>query len=1073
MFEDDTLDDDQVGFTCIESYFGTTPLQKAVRMQLESFNFFIDVMMPRTIAMFQNNVICSDNDFYAPMGKHLLEVHTHFTNPRIHPPYIHENNGSAKIMFPQEARIRNFDYLSNVSADLCIQYVIRNRQSPLEEPTRLQKTIPNVMLFRIPIMVRSDICMLTQNKHLPPTTTQECARDPGGYFILKGSEKVVIGQERAKENHVNVFFCKRRQSWYADVRSIGDNRFVSPKCTEMLLHSDDHSIQVTLPRLKQPIELAILFRALGVLSDRAWCNHILLDTDRETNPLILECLQACATRARHITTQEEALDKLATLISYVPTRIDGKTRVDLVRDILLSELFPHCKTLVQKRFMLGYMARKLLLVYSGILPPEDRDSYLNKRIDLTGVLLNNLFRNVFHKMIKMQNKKILVEIEKGGWRATLDYMNIVNESNLYRIIRPFIVTNGLKNALATGDFSVKQHSNTKVGVAQVLNRLNNVSALSQLRRVNTPLEKNGEVIEPRKMHNTIWGFLCPPETPEGHSVGTVKNLAILAHVTIPSTGNQDGILALLLPSIDPLESFDDPRLLYGRVKVLLNGCWIGVCRADPLHCFRQWKQYKQTGMINVYTAISFDFQRLEIRLCTDGGRLTRPVFRVDPDTHRVPLTSAMVQQMQTGQLSWNDLMLSIIEYIDPEEQNHSMIAMKNTQDLTSTAYTHCELHPSVILGILASCIPFPEDNQSPRNTYQCAMGKQAIGIHALNFDKRFDRTSYVQAYLSHPLVETRYMRMLGLHRMPCGYMVHVAIMINTGFNQEDSLLMNEGSIRRGLFASTIFHTEKDEDKNAPRDEIIRCNPDPAKTRGIKLHNYSKLQPDGFMPENTLIESRDIIMGKAVPIKENRNDPTQRFKFEDQSKMLQTNEETYIDKNFVGRNNDGNPFAKVRTRAFRQVSLGDKFSSRHGQKGTCGLCVPEKDMPYTQHGQRPDIIINPHAIPSRMTVAQLKETLLGKVLLELGVLGDGTSFGTLTIKTICERLSSRGMESCGNELMYNGYTGEQMECSIFMGPVFYQRLKHMVNDKMHARSFGPNMNLTRQPTEGRSRNGGLR
>ena len=211
----------------------------------------------------------------------------------------------------------------------------------------------------------------------------------------------------------------------------------------------------------------------------------------------------------------------------------------------------------------------------------------------------------------------------------------------------------------------------------------------------------------------------------------------------------------------------------------------------------------------------------------------------------------------------------------------------------------------------------------------------------------------------------------------------------------------------------------------------------------------------------------------IPIKENKNDNTKIIKYEDQSRVYRTNEETYIDKNFIDRNGDGYNFCKVRLRSMRKPVIGDKFSSRHGQKGTIGNIIPEQDMPFTSEGLKPDIIINPHAIPSRMTIAQLKETLLGKVLLQLGLFGDGTSFGEFDIKDICSELSKNNFESNGNELLYDGLSGSQIETSIFIGPCFYQRLKHMVADKQHSRSIGPMVNLTRQPAEGRSRDGGLR
>jgi DNA-directed RNA polymerase II subunit RPB2 len=318
------------------------------------------------------------------------------------------------------------------------------------------------------------------------------------------------------------------------------------------------------------------------------------------------------------------------------------------------------------------------------------------------------------------------------------------------------------------------------------------------------------------------------------------------------------------------------------------------------------------------------------------------------------------------------------------------------------------------------------------------------------------------------------MNMMKINEIPSGCNINVAIMTHTGYNQEDSVLINKGSIERGLFQITIYHTEKDEDKQKINgDEEIRCKPDASKTKGMKFANYNKVNSKGLIPENTLVENRDVIISKVVPIRENRNDHTKVIKYEDQSRIYRTEEDTYIDKNYIDRNGDGYNFAKVRLRAVRKPVIGDKFSSRSGQKGTIGNIIPEENMPFTSTGLRPDLMLNPHAIPSRMTIAQLKETLMGKVLIELGLFGDGTSFGDLDINIVRDELIKLGFQSSGNEVLYNGITGEQIECDIFIGPVFYQRLKHMVNDKIHSRSTGPLVMLTRQPAEGRARDGGLR
>ena len=612
-------------------------------------------------------------------------------------------------------------------------------------------------------------------------------------------------------------------------------------------------------------------------------------------------------------------------------------------------------------------------------------------------------------------------------------------------------------------------------MAQVLNRLTYISSLSHLRRCNTPIDKSGKLIPPRKLHNSTWGFLCPAETPEGQSIGVVKNISYLATITINS--NSKPLLEYIENDIDKL-TFDNK--LYDRVKVFLNGAWIGVTDT-PVELYNSLKEKKSKGIINIYTSIVFDYKNMEIKVCNDAGRLVRPLLKISKNN--LLLTREISEKLRTGDINWDDLFTdssidnSVLEYLDPLEQNFSLVSL-NMKQLNNKSkfiykYTHCEIHPSTIFGILASCIPFPEHNQSPRLTYQCAMGKQAMGVYVTNYNNRMDKTAYVHVYGMRPLVDTRLMNLINLNTIPSGAQVIVAIATYSGYNQEDSILFNKGSLDRGLFQAVIYHTEKDEDKKIQGDQEIRCKPDPSKTKAMKFGNYNKVGSNGVIPENTLVEDRDIIISKVLPIKDNKNDHTKLIKFEDQSRTYRTKEDVYVDRNYIERNGDGYNFCKVRLRCLRKPVIGDKFSSRHGQKGTIGNIIPEENMPFTDEGLRPDIIINPHAIPSRMTIGQLKETLLGKVLLQLGLFGDGTSFGEYDIKNICQELQNLGYESNGNEVLYDGLNGEQLKANIFIGPAFYQRLKHMVNDKQHSRSVGPMVNLTRQPAEGRSKDGGLR
>ena len=1247
-------------WTIIGSYFEGKHLDQLVRHQIESYNDMVNIQLKRTVDMFNPVKITSDQDYDRVTHQYRLVTEVTFANLYLSRPQIHENTGATKILFPQEARLRNFTYASMMTVDMTVKYIVRGTGADSEQITTHHKVFNQIQIGKLPIMLKSCICVLSQHKHLDHNVTGECPYDAGGYFIINGSEKTVLGQERAAENKVLCYnVAKNNNKWLyvAEIKSIPDSKCISPKQINMMVMTKQngfgHPLVVQIPRMKQPVPLFVVFRALGVLSDREICEYIVLNVGGDGNDgndgneagggagltdRLLKALQASIIDANGIMTQDDAVRYFTSQVIFTPINMDKETgamkKREFAHEVLHNDLFPHCQTAKQRLFFLGYMANKLLRAFFEINKQDDRDSYLNKRVDLTGALLNNLFRNYFNKLVKDMSKQVVREINTGSWRSTDDYLNIINDTNMYKIIKSTTIENGLKRALSTGDFGIKSMTSNKVGVAQVLNRLTYSSSLSHLRRINTPIDKSGKLIPPRKLHNTSWGFLCPAETPEGGSIGVVKNISYLGHVTIHS--NPASLHTYIDEYIERVETLA-PRDTYRQVKVFVNGIWLGITR-DPLRLYREFKLMKWRGIINIYTSVVFDYPNAEIRICNDAGRMMRPLLLVNPDTNDLFITREMIDQVAAKEIGWDDLLTHIassgghgdepshgvIEYIDPDEQGFSMIAMRpkhlarNETDRATTPYiyrySHCEIHPSTIFGILASCIPFPEHNQAPRNTYQCldinetvlmsdgrripikdvkvgdevmtyhptsfevskttvvnhfiqentqpvykittisgreiiatedhkfstnagwktvkdlmddrelrvgvfdietlcvtfvpihsivpvsnrliadievasenhsfiagdgfassncAMGKQAIGIYVTNYQRRMDKTAYVLTYPHRPLVDTRLMQMIQLAEIPSGAPLIVAIMSYTGYNQEDSVLVNQGAIDRGMFSATIYHTEKDEDKKINGDEEIRCHPDTSKTKGMKFGNYDKLNQRGVMPVNTFIENRDIIMGKVIPIKDNRNDPTKIVKYEDISRVYHTSEECYVDKSYIDSNGEGYCFCKVRIRAFRKPVIGDKVSSRMGQKGTIGNIIPERDMPFTKDGIRPDIIINPHAIPSRMTIGQLKETLLGKVLVNLGLFGDGTSFGEYDIKDISKELLKVGFEMNGNEILYNGLTGEQIKSDVFIGPVFYQRLKHMVSDKQHSRSIGPMVNFTHQPAEGRSRDGGLR
>ena len=545
-------------WTILESYFKGQHLDRLIRHQLESYNNFVSYQIQKTIEMFNPVKIVSEQDYDAKSGKHSLEIYVTFENFHIYRPQIHENNGATKLMFPQEARLRNFTYSSAMTIDMNIKFIVRNGES-LENTQTFYKTLQKIHIGKLPIMLKSNICVLSQYKHVDNVHTGECKYDAGGYFIINGSEKTVLGQERAAENKVYCFNVSKnntKYTWMAEVKSVPDFKCISPKQINMMVSSKNNGfgfpLFLQLPRVKQPIPLFIVFRALGVISDKEICEKILLSINSEKYKEILQGLQASIIEANAYMTQEECVRYITSYVMFTPINMDKETgarkKYEFTMDILSNDLFPHCTTKEQKIYFLGYTANRLLKTSFEWLPQDDRDSYLNKRIDLTGSLLNNLFRNYFNKLVKDMEKQVIREINTGSWRSTDDYQSIINMTNIYKIIKSTTIENGIKRALSTGDFGIKHVNSNKVGVAQVLNRLTYVSSLSHARRISTPVDKSGKLIPPRKLHNTSWGFLCPAECfdPETQILmwdGTSKRAGdiVVGDVLVDDLGNPTSV----------------------------------------------------------------------------------------------------------------------------------------------------------------------------------------------------------------------------------------------------------------------------------------------------------------------------------------------------------------------------------------------------------------------------------------------------------------------------------------------------------------------------------------------------
>ena len=1048
----------------IQSYFKQENI--IIDHQVSSYNYFVDEIIPQILSQyFPVKIEFDDNNCS------IRKIELNIKNMNIGKPLMVENNGCSKLMTPNIARVRNSTYLSPITVDFTSNIQIEEDGVIIDLK---EKIIPNIIIGKIPIMIKSKYCILSQKG-----SEDECPYDLGGYFIINGNEKVIISQEKVANNLIQVFKNPKNSSKYSHIcetRSLDENKFGIPKVVSIKITNKpdiyNNHLRIMLPHMKTEIPIFILFRALGCETDKEIVYHIIDNNKSSVDSNILKILRLSIEEAFDIKTETEAIKYISKHINNNNYYIQNEEKkINYVKTVILKEYLNHLgDNGVKKIFYTGFMVNKLLKCCLGVIPFDDRDSYVNKRFETPGYLLGSLTFQCIHKITKDIKIFLTKEVNSGIWNLNKKYGDIVNDINIHKIIRSSYLENILKGAMATGNWGTKVNA-SKQGVSQVLNRLTYPSSISHLRRVQTPADNTGKLIPPRKLHGTSWGYVCPTETPEGQAVGIVKNLSMNCEVSVTNTS--ETISFYIKKYIDEISEINIYKFNKQEfVKVLINGNWMGYTK-NPNELINDFKQNRMNGNINIFNSISWDTIGNLIQIHTDAGRPLRPLLIIEDS--KVLFNDSINQKIKNNNINWKHLISNIekkgmccIQYIDPYETNNCIISM-NINDNHKKS-THCEIHPSLILGALASCIPFPHHNQSPRNTYQSAMGKQAVGIHCTNYNKRYDTFSHVLGTPQKPLIETRMMKYLNADKLPTGINVVVAIATYGGYNQEDSIIFNKSSIDRGLFSSTFYRTYKEEEKKnqlSGEEEKFR-RPDKEKLLFPKPCNYDKINSDGFVDENTYVDDTDILIGKVVPIKGNPD-----FKYKDNSTTLRRNEKGFVDKNHVTTNGDGYKICKTRIRSFRKPEIGDKFSSRHGQKGTVGMIYPAEDMPFSSSGIIPDIIINPHAIPSRMTIAQLIECILGKVCCETGHFGDGTAFNQITVKDITNMLEKAGHEKNGNEILYNGFTGEQIKTQIFMGPTYYQRLKHMSGDKVHSRSSGPIVTMTRQPAEGRSSHGGLR
>lgn len=1243
-----------------------------VRHQIESMNEFLDKKLIQIIQGF-NSIQVYHN--YSPELKDFkYKINLNIMHPSLTKPVYQTTDGTQMLMTPNLARMNNLTYASNLYVDVHVITDIINDDNVIE---RKETTIPNVCIGKLPIMVRSKACILTQ---MPDVTDGECRYDFGAYFIVNGNEKVIICQDRISENKTLIFAPNGNgDGLSAEIRSMPDGMFLPPKTTSLHLSGKPNHmgnvIKLSASFLRSEIPLFIMFRALGVESDKEIYAHILLDVYSEKYQRISAQLGACAEDASDIHTQNDALVYLLKFLGTTGTPKEyleqPEKAINILKNTIRNDFLSHVGGSFRKKALyLGSMVKKLLMIHMGYMEFDNRDSYLHKRIDTPGILYSNLFRQCYGKMIKEVRNLIVRELNL--WRANPNIpLQLITVNNVHRFFKQNVIETGLRYALSTGNWGIKSigsFQNIRQGVAQMYNRMSYLSSLSHLRRINTPMEKNGKLVQPRKLENSQFGVICPNETPEGSAVGLVKNMALSTHITTSiSSVYVRKVIEELGTKLYTDEVADPIAFLHAMgsdsaVRIIINGDIIGY-HDNPVEFYYKMRHLKRYGTIPPMTSIVWDIRYSTISISTEAGRMTRPLYIVNNEGGLeifkfLKDIDKMTFQQFVAPLT-DDTTEGFIEYLDVDEIDKAMIAMFPADlargikgNSLPPKFTHCEIHPSLLNGVLAGNIPFMDHNQAPRNCYQClwieepvlcsngttkpiknitigdsvvcfnpvtmvasntkvihqyvrpamkpvyciytlsgraivatqdhkfitnrgwadliqfkpdtkmgiyprakniymdfgdkteiaievseskqifmksigwyplitgdsrlpilarilgflvsnkmmrfetiadmerfdddisligfkdghrthdfielmsilktedvpewilgaplliqrefisgymsvvnavmtdsvrsilgkvnedyypaynfnytlriastreynryvnytetenrnrkdgkvqkimsveewmrtiefkgnlmfvpfshslkmrnimisditvesdnhsfiggdgfavsnsAMGKQAVGVYMTNFNERLDTMAHVLHYPQKPLVHTMLSKYTFSDQMPYGINAIVAIMTHTGFNQEDSVMVNKSAIDRGLFTSTYFKSYRDQcSKNhSTGEEEIFTKPIVEETGRVKPYNYDKLGEDGFIPKNEYVTPSDILVGKIMPYKSQGT-----VHARDTSLQVKGNDEGHVDYNYTGTNGEGYKFCKVRLRKYRKLMVGDKLA----------------------------------------------------------------------------------------------------------------------------------------------------
>ena len=979
-----------------------------------------------------------------------LDVIIELGKIRIGRPIVYEANGSQTESIPMMARLRNMTY----SAPIYLEFTIVEEGMEIEE---VEEEIGNM-----PVMVKSMLCNLHRHYLTGEGSSDddyknalilkgEDPQDPGGYFIVNGTERVLVCLEDLAPNRVMVENEQRyqRKTELAKVFSQREGF----RALTVVEKKKDGILQVSIPVASGQVPLAVLMMALGMESADDIMQAI--TNDPEMQNLILANIEEVHSTEGIYTTQE-ALEYMERRFAAGQSKEYRKKRINYILD---NTLLPHLSTTYEARLkkavFLGRMAREVLELNRGQRKPDDKDHYANKRLKLAGNLMEELFRSGLQALLN----DMKYQMERSYSKR--------KENRIHHAVRRDVLTNKIMHAMATGNWT-----GGRAGVSQLLDRTCNMATLSHLRRVISPLTRSQPHFEARDLHPTQFGRLCPNETPEGQNCGLVKNLALMVDV---SENLPDAHIREVLDELD-IHPIEEGEAQLG--KVYFNGDLIGT-HESPVDLVTEIRQRRRKNMISNVVNVRYDDSLNDVIINSDPGRIRRPLLVVGRN-NRLNIKERDIDSLQQGKSEWDDLLnKGIVEYIDAEEEENCLIAL-NEDDLERNKkthkYSHMEVDPMTILGVATSNVPFPEHNSSPRCTMGAGMSKQSLGLGQANYRIRPDTRGHLLHYAEVPMLQTEAMKYNTLITRPAGQNMVVAVMSYHGYNMEDALIFNQGSIDRGIGRSTFVRTYMSEERRYPggqEDRFVIPGPDVRGARSEEAYFY--LEEDGLIYPEIDLSGKEVLIGKTSPPRF-LSEPTDFLspqKVRESSVTVRHGEKGTVDSVMLSETENGSRIARIRVRDQRVPEMGDKFASRHGQKGVIGHIVPAEGMPFTEQGITPDLIINPHAIPSRMTVAHLLEMIGGKVGSMEGRAVDGSAFSGEKENDLRTSLAESGFRHSGREVLYDGQTGRRIDAEIFIGVIYYQKLHHMVSGKLHARSRGPVQLLTRQPTEGRARMGGLR